>query len=290
MLVGKRVHMEDLNKIRRNGKLRLRRGTTNTRSKVRTVLLPLALLVVAAAVYLSVGDWHRHIGLFETAPQTRAESSGTTLVGRASVIDGDTIRIHGERVRFNGIDAPETTQLCRDGSGKSYRCGAKSAAALDDLLKRSSPTRCEFVERDRYARFVGNCFRADGTSVQELLVRGGWAMDWPRHSRGAFASFQATAKAERIGIWAGEFQPPWEWRAAGGTTEESPTHIAPLMNASQEAGACNIKGNISSSGERIYHIPGQQHYGRTKISTSRGERWFCSEAEARSAGWRPARR
>ncbi|GLQ79189.1 hypothetical protein GCM10007881_27070 [Mesorhizobium huakuii] len=54
---------------------------------------------------------------------------------------------------------------------------------------------------------------------------------------------------------------------------------------------CNIKGNISiNTGERIYHVPGQEHYWETKISPQYGERWFCSEAEAVAAGWRKARR
>lgn len=50
---------------------------------------------------------------------------------------------------------------------------------------------------------------------------------------------------------------------------------------------CDIKGNISiSSGERIYHVPGQKYYDDTVIRSEYGERWFCSEAEARKAGWR----
>ena len=59
---------------------------------------------------------------------------------------------------------------------------------------------------------------------------------------------------------------------------------------SSRASACDIKGNISASGERIYHVPGQRYYTATRISLLRGERWFCSEAEAREAGWRRARR
>ncbi|TBC54567.1 hypothetical protein U8Q06_27020 (plasmid) [Rhizobium beringeri] len=54
---------------------------------------------------------------------------------------------------------------------------------------------------------------------------------------------------------------------------------------------CNIKGNVSiSSRERIYHVPGQEYYDETRISPQYGERWFCSEAEARAAGWRRATR
>ena len=57
--------------------------------------------------------------------------------------------------------------------------------------------------------------------------------------------------------------------------------------AQSASGQCNIKGNISvRSGERIYHVPGQEYYDETEIRPSQGERWFCSEAEARAAGWR----
>ena len=52
---------------------------------------------------------------------------------------------------------------------------------------------------------------------------------------------------------------------------------------------CDIKGNINDRGERIYHVPGQEYYHATRISLSRGERWFCSEAQARRAGWRKSR-
>lgn len=55
--------------------------------------------------------------------------------------------------------------------------------------------------------------------------------------------------------------------------------------------SCNIKGNISiNSGKKIYHVPGQKFYNSTKISPEYGERWFCSEAEARAAGWTKAKR
>ena len=62
------------------------------------------------------------------------------------------------------------------------------------------------------------------------------------------------------------------------------------LSTPESATGCLIKGNISSKGESIYHVPGDQHYDRTKIRTSKGERWFCSEAEAVAAGWRKAER
>jgi succinoglycan biosynthesis protein ExoI len=143
------------------------------------------------------------------APSTQAEA----LIGRASVIDGDTIEINGERIRFNGVDAPESWQRCRGENGEEYRCGKEAAFALDEWLAKSRPTRCEFVERDRYGRFVGTCFRADGYEVNRWLVETGNALDWPRYSHGAYADAQDRAKAGRLGIWRGEFTEPCVARA-----------------------------------------------------------------------------
>jgi endonuclease YncB( thermonuclease family) len=206
----------------------------------------------------------------------------TPLIERATIIDGDTIAIHGERVRLNGIDAPETGQRCRNEKGKAYRCGAVAAEALDGFLAASRPTRCEFVERDRYGRFVGDCYRADGTSVSAYLVRNGFALDYVKYSYGKYAKEETNAKQEKAGIWRGVFIPPWEWRAERRTRGE--------MMGSIHDPACKIKGNICRTGIRTYHLAGQRDYEKTKITESRGERWFCSEADAQAAGWRPSQR
>lgn len=220
-----------------------------------------------------------------SADSLAADQSVRSLVGRASVVDGDTIEIAGERIRINGIDAPESSQLCQDDQGRSYRCGAKSAGALEQLLAESRPLRCEFVEQDQYGRFVGDCFRADGVSVAAALVRAGMALDWPRYSGAAYADEQSAAAAAKVGIWQGEFQAPWEWRAA----QRNSSPIAPLV-APVTSDGCGIKGNISRSGEQIYHVPGMRDYDQTQINERAGERWFCSEAEAHDAGWRRAQR
>jgi hypothetical protein len=73
------------------------------------------------------------------------------------------------------------------------------------------------------------------------------------------------------------------WAAGAGYTADSLTTVV--------GGNCNIKGNISmNTGERIFHVPGQENYQKTRISLQHGERWFCSESEARKAGWRKAKR
>lgn len=143
----------------------------------------------------------------------RSASAGGPIAGIASVIDGDTIEVHGQRIRFNGVDAPETTQQCDDANGLPYQCGARAAAALDEFLSASRPIRCDFVSWDRYGRYVGNCTRADGIGVAGWLVENGQALDWPKYSGGAYADREAAAKVAKRGIWSGPFQPPWDWRA-----------------------------------------------------------------------------
>ncbi len=135
-----------------------------------------------------------------------------TVTGRASVVDGDTIEIAGERIRLHGIDAPESGQRCQDKAGRAYRCGQVAANALDAFLAQSRPISCRFVERDRYRRFVGDCYRADGASVAAWMVRNGHALDWPRYSRGAYAADQAEARRVGAGMWQGRYVEPWEWR------------------------------------------------------------------------------
>lgn len=140
-----------------------------------------------------------------------ASESPADIIGRASVIDGDTIDIAGERIRFNGIDAPEASQLCEDMAGAKYRCGQRAALDLADWLDGAQPIRCAKDGRDRYGRTIATCFRA-GSDVAAWLVRSGLALDWPRYSKGKYAAAQAEAEAARRGLWAGSFEPPWEWR------------------------------------------------------------------------------
>ncbi|MBP0438395.1 thermonuclease family protein [Tianweitania sediminis] len=134
------------------------------------------------------------------------------FTGRASVVDGDTIEITGQRIRFQGVDAPESWQRCQDSAGKPYRCGKVAADALDTFLAKSRPTRCEFIEYDRYKRVVADCFRADGKSVAEWLVLNGHALDFKRYSKGAYAAAERRASAAKVGMWQGEFDAPWDAR------------------------------------------------------------------------------
>lgn len=132
------------------------------------------------------------------------------IVGRATVIDGDTLEIHGQRIRVWGVDAPEGRQTC-ERSGQTYRCGTEAANALSNWIGQQTVT-CRAEGRpDRYRRIVARC-TVSGADMGSWLVRQGWALDFARYSRRAYAGEEASAKSARRGVWAGSFVRPWEWR------------------------------------------------------------------------------
>ncbi|MEQ9694120.1 thermonuclease family protein [Shimia sp. SDUM112013] len=202
------------------------------------------------------------------------------LTGRASVVDGDTIEIHGNRIRLHGIDAPESGQLCLDARNRKWRCGQKSAQALDKKIGRKTVS-CRINGRDRYGRHIANCYTG-ATNLNAWMVQNGWAIAYLKYAQDYVAQEQ-TARNRRSGIWQGRFVQPDQWRKGARLSTDA------VARADTRQGACVIKGNISSKGKRIYHLPGTEWYSRTRISEHKGERWFCSEAEARAAGWRKAR-
>lgn len=133
-----------------------------------------------------------------------------SIVGTASVIDGDTIEIHGQRIRMDAIDAPESSQLCLDAAGKRYRCGQMSAFALADMIRRSMVS-CEPKGRDRYRRVIAVCFKGE-TNLNAWMVLQGWAVAFRKYGID-YISQEDDARLARRGIWAGSFEMPWNWRA-----------------------------------------------------------------------------
>ena len=198
-----------------------------------------------------------------------------------SVIDGDTLDLNGTRYRLNGIDAPERAQSCKTAGGKSWRCGEAATKTLVALTKGKRVT-CKTLGQDIYDRDIATC-QAGGTDLGRAMVAQGMAWAFLKFSD-VYAADQARAQAEKRGIWQGPAQPAWEFREQKWAAAQKQA-AKPARTSRKD---CVIKGNISDSG-RIYHMPWSKWYARTKIDTSRGERWFCDEAEARRAGWRAAR-
>lgn len=143
------------------------------------------------------------------APMTSA-AGAPDIVGTAIVIDGDTIEIHGIRIRLDAIDAPESAQLCLNADGKRYRCGQASALALADMIGRST-IRCEPRGRDRYRRIIAVCFKG-ATDLDAWMVSEGWAVAFRKYGID-YISQEDGARLNRRGIWGGSFDMPWDWRA-----------------------------------------------------------------------------
>jgi endonuclease YncB( thermonuclease family) len=131
------------------------------------------------------------------------------IIGVVSVIDGDTIEIHGRRIRLFGIDAPESSQLCEVPTGARWRCGQQASFALADRIGRAT-VRCEPRDLDRYGRVVAVCFRGN-EDLNRWMVANGWAVAYKQYSFDYVAD-EVGARRSRINIWSGDFEMPRDWR------------------------------------------------------------------------------
>jgi endonuclease YncB( thermonuclease family) len=137
-----------------------------------------------------------------------AQSNAQTIAGQASVIDGDTIEIHGTRIRLFGIDAPEGGQTCTL-QGKAFPCGRRASFALADKIGRQV-VECQPKDRDRYGRVVAVC-RIGGEDINGWMVAQGWALAYRYYSLD-YVSQEQRAESAKAGMWQGQFQAPWDWR------------------------------------------------------------------------------
>lgn len=203
---------------------------------------------------------------------SRPDTTRQPVAGQATVIDGDTIEVSGTRIRLEGIDAPEAGQSCKRRLLGRWACGTAATAALTRMLD-GRAVRCDPRGTDKYGRMLAVCF-ADGRDVNAQMVREGHAWAFIKYSE-AYVTEEAKARTERRGVWQAETETPWDFRAKkwAGAEQKSPE-------------GCAIKGNVTKNG-RIYHMPWSPWYGRIHIDVEKGKRWFCSEAEAIAAGWRP---
>ena len=134
--------------------------------------------------------------------------SGDSVTGQARVIDGDTLVIGNERVRFIGMDAPETRQVCEHADGGRWPCGQAAKKALQALIG-DEPVTCRGDKLSRYGRRLAVC-RVGGMDVGRLMVRQGNAVLFKPY--GLYATDEATARRARTGIWQGRFIQPRRWR------------------------------------------------------------------------------
>jgi endonuclease YncB( thermonuclease family) len=126
------------------------------------------------------------------------------------VVDGDTIHLNGEKIRFTGIDTPELKQTCIKNSAKDL-CGITAKEILIDKIG-DNIVECIMDGKDQYNRTLAECF-VNNESLSSYLVRSGYAFAYRRYSK-KFIQDEDYAKVNQIGMWSMDFQYPWDYRKA----------------------------------------------------------------------------
>jgi endonuclease YncB( thermonuclease family) len=219
------------------------------------------------------------------------------------ITDGDTLVLGGTSFRLDGIDAPERDQVCLDENGAVWACGTGARNRLTELTAKRA-IRCEDKGPDHAypnSRHIGICsVDGDATTLNQQLVREGWAVNFEPYAKGRFKADEDDALANRRGQWKGCFATPRDFRrwnkgtakmlgSTCSTGNDTPERDKLFPDDPAMPSGCSIKGKVSLraqlTGNRgIYHMEGCRDYQRTKHPN----RWFCSEEEAKAAGFRKA--
>ena len=124
------------------------------------------------------------------------------------IIDGDTIILNGEKIRFSGIDTPELKQTCLKDS-EEVGCGMFAKMLLIKKIGNNTPI-CIGKKKDFYKRTLAECF-VKGESLSKFLVRSGYAFAYRKYST-KFVKDEDFAKINKLGMWSMTFKYPWDFR------------------------------------------------------------------------------
>lgn len=203
-------------------------------------------------------------------------ASTETISGRAQVLSGDTLVIAGKTIGLDGVEAPERRQTCKRPGARRWRCGVAAERALQRLVYRKTVT-CEAQGAETLGRRQARCTVGDA-DLGESLVKAGHVFA-VAGLFAPYASLEQDAKARKVGIWRGSPKRPDDYRAQRWQTAKK-----------KSPDGCPIKGRDHSRRGKIYVVPWSVSYERYRVRERRGDRWFCSEEEALSAGWKPLER
>src|SRR3954464_7031002 len=225
----------------------------------------------------------------------------SALTAAATVRDGNAIQLGDVTYRLDGVDAPELDQICVDDHADPWTCGVEARDRLAKLTAKRE-VRCRDLGADpTYGkRRIGICtIDGETASLNQMLVREGFALNVEPAAKGRFKADEARAKDALAGLWKGCFVAPTEFRRWQNT--------APLLGASCRSDkdrqlreilfpedtamppGCPIKGVFAARARvtgnlGVYHLQGCRSYG----GVTKPERWFCSEEDAQAAGFRRA--
>ena len=153
--------------------------------------------------------------LFNNIPSVSSDHNYFLISGKAKIIDGDTLKINNKKIRFSGIDAPESyffgkKQLCVL-NNVEILCGKLSKEKLIEKIG-NQVVDCKIEKnKDQYSRLIGECF-VKSKSLSVFMVKNGYAFDYPKYSNGKFRKHQIYAKKFSLGLWQMQFEYPWIWR------------------------------------------------------------------------------
>ena len=139
------------------------------------------------------------------------------ISGFAKIVDGDTIKINSKKIRLYGIDAPEKKQKCKKtyltisfmSFTKDYMCGEVSTQKLIKKINKQK-LNCNIIDVDRYKRLIGECFKRN-INLNSWMVSNGYAVAYRKYSK-KYVSDEINAKNNKLGIWQGKFEMPWDYR------------------------------------------------------------------------------
>jgi endonuclease YncB( thermonuclease family) len=227
-------------------------------------------------------------------------SASQSFAAGAIVRDGGTIQLADVTYRLDGVDAPELDQICIDEHADAWACGAEARDQLAKLVG-DREVRCNDLGLGPYKkRHIGICtVEGESTSLNQLVVRQGFALNFEPYARGRFKEDEAGAKENRRGLWKGCFVAPQEFRRGqkdGALIGEScrtdkDREIRAVLFPDDPAmpSGCSIKGKFAvrarvTGNVGVYHLQGCSSYP----ALTKPDRWFCSEDDAQAAGFRRA--
>jgi len=219
----------------------------------------------------------------------------TNISGVPRIVDGDTLEVAAVKIRLEGIDAPESDQVCLDHQSSKWTCGIAARDRLAEHIGNRSVD-CTPTGSDKYGRTLAVCSTAH-EDLNGWMVRQGWALAFTKYSKVYVAEEEQARNAQR-GLWSGAFIAPWDWRHRNCKTQvlgaiSVPINAEAILCSASDAPSpeCDIKAHVTRKGERIYFLPGQLDYSRLDMTKPKPDRrWFCSEEDAEAAGYRRAAR
>lgn len=230
---------------------------------------------------LMIGAFLGAAWLMPAMAQTVGPGLNKPLDGIGRAADGDTIMVGRKLIQLDGINAPELKQKCFNRKNKRYQCGQNALKLMQKMVDNQQVS-CRIRTENSFGLIIGDCF-ANGRNVAEQMVRRGMAVARGLKGRD-YLPLEQKARQGQKGMWQGQFANSKVWRH-GYTIQDGYNGVVNFGGTFGGAGKCVIKGNKQPGGN-VYYMPWDDWYHRAQVRTNRGDRWFCSEKEAKKAGFK----